>query len=73
MKVNFKTSTKKISFETKKGRPPKTTEKADKVKKVFFKQSELEELEEHYNSKNKNIDVSFSLFLKSLIKKGMKC
>jgi len=70
MKVNFKTNTKKVSFETKQGRPPKTTEKADKVKKIFFTQTELTELEELYTL---NSETSFSIFLKSLIKKGIKC
>ena len=73
MKVNFKTSTKKISFETKKGRPPKTTGKADKVKKVFFTQTELTQLEELYNIELENMNISFSVYLKSLIKKGLKC
>jgi len=71
MKVNFKTTTKKISFDTKQGRPLKTTEKADKVKKVFFTQTELTELialqEEKYTS------LSFSMFIKELIKKGQEC
>jgi len=74
MKINFKTKTEKISFEdkpTKQGRPPVQTEKADKVKKIFFKASELEELEILY--KINNSYNSFSSFLKSLIKKGVQC
>lgn len=71
MKVNFKHTPKKISFEKKQGRPPVQTEKADKVKKIFFKASEIEELENLY--KITNSEVSFSLFLKGLIKKGIQC
>jgi hypothetical protein len=72
MKVNFKTTNKKISFDTnKQGRPPKTTEKTDKVKNVFFTQTELTKLIALQEEKYTNL--SFSMFIKELIKKGQEC
>jgi len=75
MKLNFKTEEQKIIFkeETKIGRPKKTTEKADKVKKIFFTKSELEEIENLYIKELENENISLSSFLKKLIKKGIKC
>jgi len=77
MKLNFKTTTQQIDFTSpnkKVGRPPKKTEKTNIMKKIYFKKSEYELLESEYiKHLEQKEDISFSVFLKQLIKKGIKC
>jgi hypothetical protein len=77
MKLNFKTTTPQINFTSpnkKVGRPPKKTEKINIMKKIYFKKSEYELLESEYiKHLEQKEDISFSVFLKQLIKKGIQC
>jgi hypothetical protein len=70
MKINFKHKAPTITFEHKQGRPKKTDEeRADKMKKIYFTSSELEELKEAHQVSG----LSFSSFIKTLVKKGLEC
>lgn len=76
MRLNFKTKNPQINFTSpnkKVGRPPKIGEKADIMKKIYFKKSEYKLLEKEYIKHLEQEDISFSVFLKQLIKKGIQC
>lgn len=70
MKVNFKTTPKKVSFEDepkKQGRPPKQDKAI--AKKIYFNKTELKELKTLQEASG----LGFSPFIKTLIKKGLEC